>query len=920
MPVTRSDIGSAAARLATALGFAGCVATVVVLLGTRDLESYEHAFFSLDRGTAVDTVDVLGQPVYTLALGLGVRLPLHGSLAASPAARLAPFLPAPITYGLLLTLAIAAAVLIVRHALEPLCGAGVSWIAAAILFYSVPLVSYTISADWPETAVTYCTVVVCVFAPHALLALLGPTADGARRRLAQLAVAAVLWAAVALSHPGYWPLVALVLGSALAVVLCRTDHPARTRLAVVLALAPAALAAVALQAPDILRELAAAGNPADVARLVDPTPGGVVEANLFPLTAAHARLPFGFLLLALVSLVVALTSTPGPRRRLIVVSAVASAAMSVATSVAPGSAAYAPSNTWTLRDAAGAFAVLAAACAAGARRKPGVAHRVPAAALAALALAALQGPAYATSLVRTELAVAGEPWTHDMAPPDARISRRGLRPDRVPPGGRLVLWSGVRDRMRNRKRASTDFADAGYVLVTAWTKQRTMRGVVEPNPYLFNQEIDFSREILCDDHAVRFLRLRYLLRPSEVDTCQPWEPVPGMLVDGWLEVDTATHADDRVRAVPLARLTDAVIRSPALSAGSALLPFLNALPGTSVAVTANEIVVDLDDPAVAGGHALVLPVAYDAAWRASSGEVRNTGGLLALVGIDQHRVTARFAPDAAAVLRAGAFTMAQILGALGLLGLVAVGRPREAGTAPVSRRGGWAAAARSGLGAMVRQRRNWLFLGVGAAAVQRLDGQALLLPVTALGVVYLARRPLVRQWGVAAFVAGALLSVAAGGSRAAGAPHDPLFWCIVAVGALGVSAGVGRRQTLAVAACALAGASIAIATLLPFVPGFESRFPRPDVDVIQASLAALAGQMGSPATVLLVVLLLQPFVVDRARWTDVGRADAIVLGTLAAVLILSMSGTVPEAGLGGRALAALGLLLGFAEAWARRRR
>ena len=125
-------------RLISTLAFGGSTAALVILIGTRAVESYDHAFFSLDRGTAAETVRVLGQPVYTLAIGLGVRPPLHGNLGASPAATLARYLPSPLTYWLMLTLAIAAASLLVRTALEPLCGPLIAWLALVLHFCSVP--------------------------------------------------------------------------------------------------------------------------------------------------------------------------------------------------------------------------------------------------------------------------------------------------------------------------------------------------------------------------------------------------------------------------------------------------------------------------------------------------------------------------------------------------------------------------------------------------------------------------------------------------------------------------------------------------------------------------------------------------------------------------------------------------------------
>src|SRR3989338_5873691 len=138
---------SSLGRFLSTIAFGGAIAALLILAGTRDLEGYDHSFFSLDRGTAVEAVEVLGHPVYTLALGLGVRLPLHGSLGASPAAAIAPVVPAPLTYWLLMTCAMATALLVVRHALEPLCGRIVSWLATVLLFCSPPIVNYAIYDD-----------------------------------------------------------------------------------------------------------------------------------------------------------------------------------------------------------------------------------------------------------------------------------------------------------------------------------------------------------------------------------------------------------------------------------------------------------------------------------------------------------------------------------------------------------------------------------------------------------------------------------------------------------------------------------------------------------------------------------------------------------------------------------------------------
>lgn len=678
--ISGREIRHAVRRLTSALAFGGSMAAIALLVGTRDMESYEHAFFSLDRGTAVQAVHVLGHPVYTLAIGLGVRLPLQASLGASPVAALAPYMPAPLTYWALLAFSIAAVVMVVRHALEPVCGRLVSWLAMVLLFCSVPMVNYTVSDDFPEAAVTYCAFVGCVFAPHALLALLDSHASSNARRLAGLSVAGTVWSLVGLSHPGFWPLLAGALVLAATLALCRSDHPFRTRLTVVAVLAAASLLAVALQVPDLARELNIAREAGEVRRsiLLVPTQS-LISANLFPFGPVGARMPFMFLVMALLSLSIGLTLNDAHARRLIVGSALMSIVLGVgAATLSPGLSAYAPSSTWVLRDPAAAFAVLSAACAAGAvRRSRGVNRFVRAGpVVAALVLAGLQGPSFAASVVLREIRGPGNrpwSWNQDMTTPEGRASIRGLTRARVSPGERLALWPGVRNKMRDAQGTSTDFADAGYLLVTAWTKQRTMRGLVEPNEGLFNQTSDLSSQVLCDSSAVRFLRLRYLLMPPDVE-CGPWTRLPGLLVDGWLEVGAATEWDDMVRALPVARVSERVGREPALSAGSLLLPALVPLSGTSLRVAASRVVIRLDDSSVAGGQALVLPVAYDAAWRASSGRVHNVGGLVALIGVDQRQVTVDYVPDGVAVLRAASMTVAQLLAVVGLLGLAFVRR------------------------------------------------------------------------------------------------------------------------------------------------------------------------------------------------------------------------------------------------------
>jgi hypothetical protein len=659
----------AAWRLIAALAFGGCLACAAIAVGTRDLESYETAVFSLNRGTGVETVGVLGQPVHTLSLGLGVRLPLHGNLGASPAAWLAPYLPVPVTYAMLLTLAIAAAVLLVWHGLEPTCGRLIAWLAAALLFCSVPMVNYTIYDDWPETAVTYCAFVGAVFAPHAMLAVLHAGRSRAARLVASSSVAATVAALLSLAHPGYWPLLAaaLVLGALLA--LCRTDHPWRARLTVVATLGVVSLAAVVLPSFDILRDFHATAAGGDTDRAVDSFSEDVLTTNLLP-SEIDARVPFTYLLLAAVSIVVAMASPRAHLRPIIVGSACASIALAFGTTMlSPRGtvSALAPSNSWALRDPAGAFAVLSGAWAAAATRGLSISP-LRWVAVAALAIAALQGPIYVVRLVTPEL-VNEQAWTRDLIAREDRASNRGLTPTRVPRGTRLALWPGVRQSMRSSRLPSTDFADAGYLLVTAWTKQRTMRGLIEPNGVLFNQTIELSARILCDEQAVRFLQLRHLMRPGDVDVCAPWSRIPDLRVDDWLDVDVATAVDYRIRGVPAGHLAEPMSRKPALSDDSELLAALLPLPGTTLNIEPPTVALRFDDVRVAQGQALVLPIAHDPAWRSSAGQLRNAGGLLAVVNVDQPQVRLTFVPDVVGVLRALALSLAQLLALAGLLGL-----------------------------------------------------------------------------------------------------------------------------------------------------------------------------------------------------------------------------------------------------------
>jgi hypothetical protein len=244
----------------------------------------------------------------------------------------------------------------------------------------------------------------------------------------------------------------------------------------------------------------------------------------------------------------------------------------------------------------------------------------------------------------------------------------------------VALWPGVGDGMRNERRATADFPDAGYLLVTMWTKQRTMRALIEPNDRLFNQMTELSPRTLCDAAVVSFLRLRYLLMPPDVE-CETWTRMPDVRVDDRLSVAVAPESDHRIAALPSRRLNERLARTPALSEGSSLIAALTPLPGTDWAIENGRLRIRLRDATMAHAHALVLPIAFDSAWRSSAGTVQDVGGLLALLDVNEGEVTVTFVPDTVAVLRALGLTLAQVLAVGAMAGLAFAGSLPKAGEA-----------------------------------------------------------------------------------------------------------------------------------------------------------------------------------------------------------------------------------------------
>ena len=664
------DASRAHLRTIQAFAFSSIVAIALVGVGTRDLETYESAFVSLDRGTAMPAASVAGQPVYTLALGIGTRLPLHGNLGASPAASVARFLPPPVTHWLLLALSMAAAALVVLRALEPVVGRLVAWWSVALLFVSLPMVAYTVHNDWAETAVTYCALVGGMFAPHAWPGL-REEAAGPRRRLESVGLLAVVASLLAMAHPGYWPQTAAAIGLSGLLLFARPATRPRDRWAALVAVGAAAMAGAAIHLPDFVHELALG---AGLGRDAQGAAEGLIGPHLFPLLPPGPKHAFMLLPLTLAALAAAVA---GDRRwrALIGGCSLAALACGVGAAYLPPSwlalGLFLPTASWTLRDPAGVFAVMSGAFAAAALRQtsPAWARR---GIVAVMALASAQSLGYAGMLLRQAPEARFRPWNHDASDPGARTQVRGM-PGRVAAGDRLALWPGVREEMRQAGRASTDWADAGQTLVTAWTKNRTAAHFVGPHGYLFDQAVDLSSELLCDAATVSFLRLRHLVVPPD-QACQGWVVSSARIDDRWSLATWVGGEDARVRAIPGASLTASLREEPALAEGSTLIRRLVPQEGTVLEIdTARHALrisgAGLAPDGAAVGQVLVLPVAHDPGWRVSSGRTSAVGGMLAIVGASAGEIRGWFAPDAALRARAIGMAVAQLLGIFGLLAL-----------------------------------------------------------------------------------------------------------------------------------------------------------------------------------------------------------------------------------------------------------
>ena len=666
------DASRAPLRTIQAFAFSAIVAAALVGAGTRDMETYETAFVSLDRGTAMRAATVAGQPVYTLAVGLGTRLPLHGNLAASPAAAMAPVLPAPVTHWLLLAISMTAAALVVLRAIEPVNGRLVAWWSVVLLFASLPMVAYTVPNDWPETAVTYCTLVGGMFAPHAWIAL-RQKAHGGRVHLESGGLLALVASLLAMAHPGHWPHIAAAIGLSGLLLLVRPVTRPRDRWTALVAVGAAALAGAAIHLPDFMHELALG---AGLGRDAQGPAEGLIAPNLFPLFPPGPKHPFMLLTLTLAALPAAVVGDRHWRALiggcfLAALVFAAGAAYLTPSSLAVG--ALLSTGSWALRDPAGVFAVMSGAFAAGALRQTS-SRWARASIVAVMALSSAQSLGYAGVLLWQAPPAGFQPWNRDWTDPAGRTQVRGM-PNRVAAAGdRVALWPGVREQMRQAGLASTDWADAGQTLVTAWTKNRTTARFMGPHGYLFDQGVDLSPAVLCDAATVSFLRLRHLVVPPG-RTCPGWVVSSARIDERWTLATWVEGEDARVRAIPAGSLTPSVREEPALGEGSELIRRLVPQEGTVLEIDTARHALRISGVRV--DQILVLPVAHDPGWRVSSGRTSAVGGLLAIEGASAGEIRAWFAPDAALRTRAIGTAVAQLLGILGLLALAFASDSRQ---------------------------------------------------------------------------------------------------------------------------------------------------------------------------------------------------------------------------------------------------
>lgn len=231
---------------------------------------------------------------------------------------------------------------------------------------------------------------------------------------------------------------------------------------------------------------------------------------------------------------------------------------------------------------------------------------------------------------------------------------------------------------------------------------------------------------------------------------------------------------------------------------------------------------------------------------------------------------------------------------------------------------------------LLQQPRDWLYFAYSAAVIQWLDWRpgesesldlatALLLPATALAVARLTRVDMVHRVAGGALWAAALVHVAMGGSRAIGAIHDPMFWGVLSVAALGISIGVWQWPIAATGAALVAGGCTMVAILLPVFPNFDTSFPALTFAVASNSVRTLAELFGGAGLLFLLGVWVQALAASAINGTRSTRLTMAGGGALLVALMLTLAGAAPqEPSDMSLWLLVLGMLLGLVEAKTRR--
>lgn len=661
------------------LTLAVLVPATVWAIGVRDLESYQHAMFSLVADSP-GRVSLLGIPVYEAGVGLGARLPLHGNFTAHPLAPLLAQTDARFAYFTLFAVHLFVSTRLLTAAARRLGGTGV-WavLPAVLLSVSLPVVCYSVSNDWPETLTGLLGMAACVggvlWLPAWTLRGYPTYRSAAAHALVGLSVPGLIAAS---GHPGYWPIttVAVVLALLTRIAVAQPSLRVMARAACFAAagwLLPGVIAVTT--ALDLRAEWLAAG--AGARRHVQGPVAWTLDA-LTGTAGAGTRIAFAAPLLALALL----AATLGSRRRKIAAALLfAWLGCTVLAQLTPGDPYwFLPSTIWGFRDPGIVFAVLAvpvaAQCGRTARALAAVGS-IHVIAASVLALAALGD--------RSEGA-----WTHGTpAVPDsvpALLSAVGARE-----GDRILLSREVAQAMRGRAEATgihalSDLAAAGFHTVAAWTKVRQLEwALASGDPH--ETWVVPTDEAVCSTGTLRLLGIDWLAVDAAVAASGACADV--FSTAGGSPVQLG-GVDAVVAALPRARLATVVGeprpdaaegRCPILSRGDCIDELGIAFDGPRWETDPSGAIRFTADP----DRWVVVPIDWDSALRATTRDgkrlpvVEHLG--LAAIGptpVDRTEVTVRWSPDARATSRVAATWLALLVLVVGgPFAIGVLGRQRE---------------------------------------------------------------------------------------------------------------------------------------------------------------------------------------------------------------------------------------------------